>query len=313
MNTQIDLAPLALFVYQRLNHTKATVEALAQNNSAKSTNLWIFSDGPKCRKSEKKINEVRDYIDTISKNGWFKSVTIMKSPKNKGLANSIIGGVSMLTAKYGSIIVVEDDLVTAPDFLDFMNRSLDFYRTNPSIGSITGYSPISSCPRDYKHDIYLASRNCSYGWGTWSDRWERVDWGAKEYQQLRRSLKLRKQFNQCGLDRFNRLRRQMNGKIDSWSIRFGLFQFMNDLYTVYPVVSRLKNIGWDGSGTHGHTLSAHFSLPFNNRIEHEKTPFRLEHVEINPMIIKSICNVYSGNLRTKTARKLENYLLLMYP
>ena len=309
MEIEKDLAPIALFVYARADHTKATVEALAKNDLAKSTHLWIFSDGPKGQKSTAKVEEVRNYIDTIPGQNSFKSVTIIKAKKNKGLANSIIGGVSKLTIEYGRVIVVEDDLVTAPDYLEFMNSALNFYKTNSNIGSVTGYSPLHSYPSDYKYDVYLATRNCSYGWGTWSDRWERVDWEAQAYEQLRTSFKLRNQFNECGIDRYNRLNRQMNRKIDSWSIRFGLFQFMNNLYTVYPVVSRLKNIGWDGSGTHNTDKSASSSMPHNQKIEDKKIPFQLENVEADSRIIQSVKNIYSGTLKTKIVRTVENYCL----
>lgn len=310
MENESKLAPIALFVYSRANHTKATVEALAKNDFAKYTHLWIFSDGPIREESMVKVEEVRDYIESIPSQNWFESVTIVKSIKNKGLANSIIYGVSKLTKKYGRVIVVEDDLVTTPDYLEFMNSALDFYKTNYRVGSVTGYSPIYTFPSDYKYDVYVANRNCSYGWGTWSDRWERVDWQAKAYKNLRTSFKLRNQFNECGIDRYNRLERQMKGEIDSWSIRFGLFQFMNGLYTVYPVVSRLRNIGWDGSGTHNTDKSSSLSMPYNQKIVDKKTPFQLENVEADSRIVQSVKNIYSGNLTTKIARTIKNYCLV---
>ena len=311
MEIQIDLAPIALFVYERVDHARATIEALAKNDLAKSTHLCVFSDGPKHKKSTLRVEEVRGYLDTLPSQNWFKSVTIIKAAKNKGLANSIIKGVSKLIKEYGCVIVVEDDLVTAPDYLDFMNSALDFYKTNQTIGSVTGYSPVHShrLPSDYKHDIYLATRNCSYGWGTWLDRWEKVDWEAKAYNQLQTSFKLRNRFNECGIDRYKRLENQMNGKIDSWSIRFGLFQFMNDLYTVYPVVSRLKNIGWDGSGTHYTNKSASLSIPFNQKIEEERVPFKLENINVDARIIQAIRDMYPRALGTKVVRTVENYWL----
>lgn len=301
------LAPVALFVYARADHTSQTIEALSKNTLAKDTEIWIFSDGPKNNKVEKKVREVREYINLVKEKEWFKNVQIIESQLNKGLAKSIMDGVSHILEKRKNVIVIEDDLITAPDYLEFMNKGLSFYETSQNIGSITGYSPLKSIPDDYSHDIYIVQRSCSYGWATWKDRWVNVDWKASAYHLLKKDFQLRNKFNECGMDRYNRLERQMKGQIDSWSIRFGLWQFINDLYTVYPVVSRLKNIGWDGSGTHS---SKNIKIPYNQEIANNKTPFQLEHVQKNEKITRAIRRIYSGTLKTKVARTIENYLLL---
>ncbi len=121
------LAPIVLFVYNRLSHTKQTVESLQKNYLADQSELFIFSDGPKNELDRQKVENVRKYLNSI--NG-FKNIVIKESQENKGLANSVISGVSEIISKYGKIIVMEDDLVSAPGFLKFMNEALEFYKDN---------------------------------------------------------------------------------------------------------------------------------------------------------------------------------------
>jgi GT2 family glycosyltransferase len=113
------LSPIILFAYNRPEHTKKTVEALQKNKLAKDSLLYIFSDGPKREDDVPKIKKVRDYIKTIK---GFKKVEIFESNKNKGLANSVISGVTKIINKYGEVIVLEDDLITSPNFLVYMNK-----------------------------------------------------------------------------------------------------------------------------------------------------------------------------------------------
>ena len=138
---------------------------------AKESILYIFSDAAKNDSAKEKVSDVRKYITSLSSLNYFKSVIIEESKSNKGLADSIIDGVTKVMQTSGQAIVLEDDLLTAPDFLDFMNQSLNFYEKNNTIGSISGYSPLKTLPNSYKEDIWIASRTSSLGWGTWKDRW----------------------------------------------------------------------------------------------------------------------------------------------
>ncbi len=165
----MDLAPIVLFVYNRPDLTKETLSALKKNTLASESELFIFSDGSKSEKDFDKVNEVRKLIKNI--NG-FKSVRVFENKENKGLANSIIFGVTKIINKYGKIIVLEDDLITSKYFLKFMNEGLNFYKNNKKIGSITGYNKPSHFMKfkNYDKDLYLSSRFSSWGWATWKDR-----------------------------------------------------------------------------------------------------------------------------------------------
>ena len=284
-------APVVIFVYNRPEHTKKTIEALAENYLAKDTNVFIFSDNAKNEKSIESVKATRRYIDSINEKNLFKSVEIIKSPKNKGLANSVINGVTEILDRFGEVIVVEDDLISSRDFLQYMNKSLEFYRDNESIWSISGYNIPIKIPCSYKHDVYLSYRGCSWGWATWSDRWNKVDWNISDYNQFKMDKKLRKMFNRGGRDMADMLDLQMEKKIDSWAIRWCYSQSKLNMYTVYPVKSRISNIGLDGSGTHK-GVSNHYEVSFN-----ENNPMcNLEDIKMDQKICKRFRNHYMSLL-----------------
>ena len=166
-HSTLDLAPIVLFVYNRPDHTRQTVEALQKNELAIDSELFIYSDAAKNENAEQKVNEVREYIKSID---GFKKITIIEREKNWGLANSIIDGVTKIVNEYGKIIVLEDDLVTSPYFLKFMNGALEIYKDEEKVYSITGYS--------FSDDIslidttYFLSITSSWSWATWEHKWQ---------------------------------------------------------------------------------------------------------------------------------------------
>jgi hypothetical protein len=236
-----------LFVYNRPEHTRKTIEALKRNKLAEKSKIFIFSDGAKDLKDKQKVQQVRKIINNV--NG-FKNIKVFESEKNRGLANSIVNGVTKIINEYGKVIVLEDDLIISDNFLCYMNRALNFYENNNDIWSISGYNLPINIPDDYEYDVYLSYRASSWGWATWKDRWSEIDWEIKDYEQFINSKSRQKLFNRGGNDMTRMLKNQMNGEIDSWAIRWCYNQFKKKAYTIYPVKSKVQNIGMDGSGTH---------------------------------------------------------------
>ncbi|MBR6785963.1 MAG: glycosyltransferase [Clostridia bacterium] len=246
----MSLAPIIIFVYNRADHFIQTYNALAACKEAKESELYIFSDGAKNEAGKAKVDEVRAAVAAIKNAGDFKAVTVTESPVNRGLAASVIAGVTEVIGKHGKVIVVEDDCKVSPHFLFYINGALDYYENNKKIGSIAGYTPMIELPEDYKNDIFAAYRSCSCTWATWSDRWQNIDWELRDIGSFYRSPKLIKKLNSNGSDRFIRLYRQTKGNGSSWSVRFGAHLVKNDLLTVYPRYSYITNIGCDESGVH---------------------------------------------------------------
>ena len=268
-------APVVLFCYKRLDTLKQTIESLQQNYCADESELYIFSDGAKKTEEEPVIAAVRDYLKTVT---GFRKVTITEAIQNKGLASSIIGGVTDIINKYDKVIVLEDDLVTSRNFLIYMNKGLDYYKDNSKIFSIAGFSiPIKG---QNESSVYFTQRASSCGWGTWKDRWNVIDWEVKDYPELMSSRPARRAFNKMGSDMTGLLTKQKQGKINSWAIRWCYHQFKYDLYSVHPVVSKIKNIGY-GSADATHTRESfnrfETKLDASNAIEiNFNIPVRLE-------------------------------------
>jgi hypothetical protein len=244
---QQSLSPVCLFTYNRPDETTQTVKALKKNYLAPQSDLYVFSDGPKNASAAPGVEKVREFINRLS---GFRSVTLFESETNKGLADSIISGVSQIINRHGRVIVVEDDLVSSPNFLDFMNGALDFYSINDRVFSLSGYSMDLPSLRDYPADFYAGYRASSWGWATWKDRWEGVDWEVKGYDRFRYDIFQQLRFMRGGSDMPRMLRKQMNGRIDSWAIRWCFDQFSKDMVTIFPARSKIINIGTGLHATH---------------------------------------------------------------
>jgi GT2 family glycosyltransferase len=240
------LAPIALFAYNRPTHMRRAVESLLANELAPTSDLYIFSDGPRNSAQEPAIADVRRYANSVS---GFRSVTVVERATNLGLANSIIDGTTRLTKEFDRVIVVEDDLVVSPRFLEYMNRALERYRDDDLAMQVSGYMyPIDV---GAEADAFFMPFTTSWGWATWERAWQHFDAEMKGFDALVEHRHLRNRFNLGGAyDYFDLLKRQRRGSIDSWAIRWYLSVFMRGGLTLYPARTLVRNIGFDGSGTH---------------------------------------------------------------
>lgn len=309
----MSLAPVVIFTFNRLNHTKKTIEALKKNMLASESEIFIFSDGAGNKEDERKVIEVRKYLKKVD---GFKSVSLVKSEKNKGLANSVINGVTEIINEYGKVIVLEDDLITSKYFLKYMNESLSLYENREDIWSISGYTPNIKIPEYYKDDIYLIKRGSSWGWATWKDRWKLNDWDIDDYKDFRVNKKMIKEFNLAGSDMAPMLNDQMEGRINSWAIRWVYNQFKQNMWTVYPISSFVENIGMDLSGTHSATTNKYdvsltekmIKLELN--INHDDGMGRAFKERYDLNVLGYIAIVIKKIGLYKEARKLRNKFML---
>lgn len=258
-------APIAVFAYNRPGHLLRTLEALARNDGAGGSPLYILCDGPKPDASPEMLDRVARTQDIAKKQGFARQAIVRISPENRGLAASIISGVTDILEEHGRIIVLEDDLETAPHFLTFMNRALDFYANFPAVFSIGGFSHGRrhlGIPADHAHDAFVSLRFCSWGFATWRDRWNRVDWNDPARAVCLSQPACKTAFNRGGDDLAKLLQQQLDGKIDSWAIRFDFAQFKHHGVTVLPCDSLVRNTGLDGSGRHCDATTVHPEIHF---------------------------------------------------
>ncbi|GAB3801681.1 glycosyltransferase [Spirosoma humi] len=240
-------APVILFAYKRPDELKATIKALEANYLAPESDLYIFADAPKRPADAPKVAEVRQLLDAVS---GFKSIHRDYAETNIGCADSVIRGISQVLAKYPTAIIVEDDLVTSPNFLDFMNQGLEQYAKNKRVYSVAGYTFPFQKPANHASDAYFIPRHSPWGWATWADRWQSIDWDMADYPAFTQDKAEQRLFMQGGSDLLGMLRDQMEGRADAWDIRFCFNRFKNNGLTVYPTISKVENIGFGEEATH---------------------------------------------------------------
>ena len=237
-------APIALFTFNRLQHTRATIDALKKNMLATESDLWIFSDGPSSEGNILSVEKVRDYLRTVT---GFKTVQIVEREKNYGLGNNIIDGVTQVVSDYGKVIVLEDDLITSPFFLQFMNDGLDIYENHEKVISIHGY--ILPVEEELPETFFLKGADC-LGWGTWLRSWKQFERDGKKLLNQLEAAGTKDEFDFGKAYPYTQmLKDQIEGKNNSWAIRWYASAFLKDLFTLYPFQSLVFHAGGDGTGT----------------------------------------------------------------
>ncbi len=239
----MNLAPIILFTYNRPSHTRRTVEALLNNVLADKSRLFVFSDGAKDEDEQRDVHRVRDYLRKVR---GFLSIRLVERERNWGLADSIVSGVSEVIEQYGSAIVLEDDIVTSPYFLTFMNKALSFYRHEKRVWHISGWNyPID--PSGLPDAFLWRVMNC-WGWATWADRWQHFEKDPGRLISTFSSADIYR-FDVDGTQDFwSQVLANYDGKINTWAIFWYATIFERSGLCLNPVRTFVNNIGHDGSG-----------------------------------------------------------------
>ncbi len=245
-----EMAPIVLFVYNRPWHTRKTIEALQKNELACESELYIYADGAKNDKVSQQVLQVRDYIKTID---GFKKIAIIERNRNWGLSASIIDGVTSIVDQCSKVIVLEDDHITSPYFLKFMNDALEFYKDESKVWHISGWNYPAGI--DSLDDVFLWRLMNCWGWATWADKWQYFEKDTK---------KLMKEFSRADIKRFNlegadnvwiQVILNKYGYTDTWAVYWYATIFKNGGLCLNPIKSFIGNIGHDGSGSNCNDLS----------------------------------------------------------
>ena len=279
------LAPIVIFAFNRPEALQKLLDSLRMNSFYEESDKYIFIDGPRCEEDKAKVDEVVTIARKVASN-------ISISPVNRGLGNSIIAGVSTIIAEYGKAIVLEDDLICAPNFLSYMNQALDFYENDNKIISICGYGLKIKRPRGYVGDVYLLGRSSSWGWATWKDRWEQIDWDIQDWNEFSSNKQMRRAFNKNGSAM---LKGYMEGKNHSWAIRFCYNQFKLGKYSICPFISKVDNIGFGEEATNCKQRYSRFKV--NMDIAHSHEFLFEKDIESNKRIEKLCYRYHSITLR----------------
>jgi len=240
-----NLAPIALFVYNRPNHMRRTLSYLQKNELATESRLFVFSDGAKTEADVAKVEDIRLQAKNIT---GFKSVKIIERHANVGLANSIISGVTQLVTEYGKVIVFEDDLLSSPYTLQYFNESLDRYASQPEVMHIGAYMynlKASNLPQTF---FYRAAT--SWGWATWARAWNNFEPNVDKLMQQFDNSKIHEFSIEGTMNFWKQMQQFKAGKNNSWAIRWYASIFLKHGLTLNPSQSLIQNIGHDGTGVH---------------------------------------------------------------
>lgn len=293
------LAPILLFTYNRPSHTRQTLEALLNNHLCRESELFIFSDGYKDDSDKKEVSKVRQLIHSID---GFKQIHIIENEYNLGLAKNIVEGVTQVINEYGKVIVVEDDLVTSPWFLTFMNEALTKFENEENIGHVHGYCfAIPDLP-----EAFLIKWTGSWGWATWKRAWGKFNPDGRALLEEIRRRRLTRTFDFNGKYPFTRLlQRQVRGENDSWAIRWNASLFLNNMLSVNAGKSLVKNIGFDGSGVHCGTQDVYITP-----LHYEKLNIPIVKIEENRAARKAFEKYYikTDSFWAKAKRRMRRYL-----
>lgn len=234
-----------MFVYARPEHTQKTLDALAKNRLADKSELLVYSDAPKSERERQAVETVRQMVRSAK---GFGKVTIIERESNFGLAGNIIGGVTDVCSTYGRAIVVEDDLITSPHFLAYMNEALDAYESVERVMHISGYSFPTSDFQAPGDTFFLRLPSC-WGWATWQRAWqffEKSDSVMGKFDKPSAHA-----FNIDGTDFYwHQLALNKLGHIDTWFVFWYAQVFLRNGLSLYPTRSLVRNIGHDGSGVY---------------------------------------------------------------
>lgn len=247
-----NLAPIVLFAYNRLEHTKKTIEALQQNMYASDSELYIYSDGSKNEAAQESVEAVREFLHQVD---GFKQIHIIERDENWGLADNIIDGVTNIVNKYGKIIVLEDDIVTSKYFLKYMNDALEVYKNEDRVMEINGYMPQIK-KEGIPETFFLEYADC-WGWATWARAWK---YFRREPDAIRASFTKDEiyKFNLNGADdgRWDQIVANCDGRLYTWAIFWDVAIFKNHGLSLMVRDSLVDNVGKDGSGEHCTTMVA---------------------------------------------------------
>lgn len=281
------LVPIAIFAFNRPDLLAKTLRNLSLCNSASNSDIYAFIDGPRNLKDTKSIDTCSILLEEYRAN--FKSVNVIKRQINLGLARSLKSGISAVLENNESIVVLEDDLLVEKCFIEYMNSQLKFYKDNKKVGSISGFSTKVS---QKEHFNYFHPRPCSWGWGTWKDRWNQAVWSINELE-INELKNQKKSLNKGGEDLYRMLINQLSGKINSWAILWTYTHYKNSWLASYPSKSLLSNIGFGEDATHCKGIN-----PFPHQLINSKPIDRLSYcpnATLDKDIIKQV-NKYHSNI-----------------
>ncbi|EIY4765802.1 glycosyltransferase family 2 protein [Vibrio cholerae] len=281
-------ADVIIFGFNRVKLLENLLNSLKRCRLSDETNVVLYIDGPRNKQDENSVATIRNTV-IPQFYGCFKSIVVTFREKNFGLASSLKSGISEAFEKNEKLIVLEDDLKLSDNFLVYMNQSLDYYKENTLIGSISGFS--TRIRSSQVEDVYFHPRPCSWGWGTWKDRWEQCDWEYKPNTRLD-ALKMWLKSRKAGQDVYRMYKNQLAGRINSWAIMWTIHHLRSNWLVAYPVQSKVINAGFGNDATH---CTGRNPFPSTLDVSNKDSFHFVSEPKINSKLLKQV-NYYHKNI-----------------
>jgi hypothetical protein len=296
-----NLAPIAIFTYNRLDFLKILIQSLKKNTLSKNCTIYFFSDNWKNTADKKKVLDVRNFIKNVS--GFKKKITILRN-KNFGLAKNIISGIDFVLKKNNKIIVLEDDLELSNKFLKYINVALDIYKNDKKVASVHGWSFPINFKKDTPDYFFIRGADC-WGWGTWKRAWKKFNPDGNDLLNKIKNQNYEKLFNFNNSFNYTKmLEDQVKGRNNSWAIRWHASMFLENMFTLYPKTSLVKNNGTK-YGTHSNFDTLNLGKKF---IEKKYKPIIKKQVKEDGLAVRQIEFFFKKNYLFKIKEFLKKFL-----
>ena len=305
-------APIALFCYNRLAHVKKVFSSLENNSEFSESKLFVYIDGPRSDTDLEKGNEIESFFHSVNNSG---QIQIYRSKMNLGLSKSIKSGITKTLSEFSKVIVLEDDIVVSRFFLQFMNEGLDHYENQNSVASIHGY--LYPLKKKFDKPFFIRGSDC-WGWATWRRAWKLYNDDGEELYNSILNQNLQEHFDFNGRGGYmNMLKDQIIGVNDSWAVKWYASTYLNQMLTLYPNISLVKNIGFDGTGYHSNCTNSYLTelselrinpknIPIEENLiarrEFEKFFKSLTNWSININVLKGMLFSLSRRIKTKNGQ-----------
>jgi len=252
-------SPIIVSVYDRYAHFKRCIESLQKNSIASESILYVVSDAAYKNEHADSILKVREIANHIT---GFKEVRNIFREKNLGATKSVLPIIKEALDTYGSFIFLEDDIVVSTDFLQYMNDGLDYYKEDPRIMAVCGFKAMFDLPKSYDKDVYFYPCNSPWGFASWKEKWNTVNQDYFDrYSELKKDPKKYKEFTSIGFYIKGILQADSRKEIVAGDLRVYYHMFQNHMCSVFPVVSKTQNWGFDGTGEHCDNKKAWWAKP----------------------------------------------------
>jgi hypothetical protein len=309
-----NLAPIAIFAYNRPDHLRLTLDSLKNNELIGQSHLYAFSDGPKPNASVEENARITAVRETLHSIDFTRKLTVIEAEQNKGLARSVIDGVAKVVSEHGKIIVVEDDLFLSPYFLEYMNDALDKYQDAENVFQISGYMfPVKF--KEITEDCLFLPYTTTWGWATWKRAWEAMDTSMSGFKLLSVDKKLRHLFDMNSTyPYYDMIKNQLNGKVSSWGIQWYLSVFVKNGLTLHPRKTLVIQNGFDDQATHTVSSSYENASFYANELISEKVrrfPDKIEVLQSRFNDYIAFFKTYNKQLKKQKIKQKINPIIII--